>query len=350
MPGLGSRRLAVALLALMVHWRGVAHAHPHFALMLPNGNDVFHAGRLVAALGHADTRGHGPLNVFGRDFAAAGLKWTRDLCEMDSDGDGLTNGVELGDPLCMWSRGEMGAGRVAAESGLFHFGLVLTHPGVDNRDSNENDRNMDDHDILLSSLRHTETESALAVRRELMERAKLRRSTKDLLVDVVLIVSCQQEDAERVALKLRESAHFSARIISCASSELLSTELQKDLEKDPLVLVVRIVSARQESRDSSLMRCAVNLATNSSITARLEGLGRHSSVVIHADVWGAVVTATWIRYLVENEHELCVNAAPGLGLCADDTFSGHSGQFYEEDFEVEVADDESYGGDAFEED
>ena len=95
---------------------------------------------------------------------------------------------------------------------------------------------------------------------------------------------------------------------------------------------------------------ALDLATDDSMTVHLEGLGRHSSVVIHADVWGAEVTATWIRYLVETEHELCVNAAPGSGLCANDTFSGHSGQFDEGDFEVDVADDESFDGDAFEED
>ena len=30
-------------------------------------------------------------------------KWTRELCGMDSDGDGLTNGQELGDPYCTWT-------------------------------------------------------------------------------------------------------------------------------------------------------------------------------------------------------------------------------------------------------
>jgi len=28
------------------------------------------------------------------------------LCEMDSDGDGKTNGEELGDPDCVWIRGQ----------------------------------------------------------------------------------------------------------------------------------------------------------------------------------------------------------------------------------------------------
>ena len=31
--------------------------------------------------------------------------WTVDLCEMDSDGDGRTNGVELCDPNCEWQPG-----------------------------------------------------------------------------------------------------------------------------------------------------------------------------------------------------------------------------------------------------
>lgn len=31
------------------------------------------------------------------------LQWTRELCLHDSDGDGLTNGQELGDPCCLWN-------------------------------------------------------------------------------------------------------------------------------------------------------------------------------------------------------------------------------------------------------
>lgn len=29
-------------------------------------------------------------------------QWTLDLCRKDSDGDGLHNGLELGDPYCTW--------------------------------------------------------------------------------------------------------------------------------------------------------------------------------------------------------------------------------------------------------
>jgi hypothetical protein len=38
--------------------------------------------------------------TFLQDFAAAGHAWTKELCQADSDGDGFSNGQELGDPQC----------------------------------------------------------------------------------------------------------------------------------------------------------------------------------------------------------------------------------------------------------
>jgi len=35
-----------------------------------------------------------------QDFAAAGYSWSEQLCKKDSDGDGYSNGEELGDPNC----------------------------------------------------------------------------------------------------------------------------------------------------------------------------------------------------------------------------------------------------------
>jgi len=64
--------------------------------------------------------GGGALNPFGVDFVAAGHQWTQALCERDSDGDGVANGVELGDPECKWVPGEMP-----------QFDVGITHPGLD---------------------------------------------------------------------------------------------------------------------------------------------------------------------------------------------------------------------------
>ena len=40
------------------------------------------------------------------DFAAQGYTWTKSLCVLDSDGDGKSNGCELGDPFCTWVVGQ----------------------------------------------------------------------------------------------------------------------------------------------------------------------------------------------------------------------------------------------------
>ena len=45
------------------------------------------------------------LSSFGEDLRASGFKWTTELCDLDSDGDGYTNGEELGDPGCVWTQG-----------------------------------------------------------------------------------------------------------------------------------------------------------------------------------------------------------------------------------------------------
>ena len=52
-------------------------------------------------------------------FRDAGHQWTQALCMADSDGDGMTNGQELGDNDCSWTPSN---GRA--------LGSVKGHPGV----------------------------------------------------------------------------------------------------------------------------------------------------------------------------------------------------------------------------
>ncbi|KAF4037299.1 hypothetical protein GN244_ATG10527 [Phytophthora infestans] len=72
-----------------------SEAYKMFQKKVPNGGNV--PG--VEAIGH-ERAGGGPNNDFGLDFIEAMFKWNKKFCEKDSDGDGQTNGQELGDPCC----------------------------------------------------------------------------------------------------------------------------------------------------------------------------------------------------------------------------------------------------------
>jgi hypothetical protein len=76
-------------------------AKPDFQELLPNGANVPNA----PGFGHVDPQGGGEENAFGMAFYKAGKKWTTALCNADSDGDGASNGAELGDPCCVWKTG-----------------------------------------------------------------------------------------------------------------------------------------------------------------------------------------------------------------------------------------------------
>lgn len=75
-----------------------------FPNRIPNGNvnscDTCHVGGDFSAP---------PANPgFRKDFHDAGQRWTVALAMLDSDGDGFTNGEELGDPSGTWSGGPAG--------------------------------------------------------------------------------------------------------------------------------------------------------------------------------------------------------------------------------------------------
>uniref|UniRef100_A0AAV1T9N6 Temptin Cys/Cys disulfide domain-containing protein n=1 Tax=Peronospora matthiolae TaxID=2874970 RepID=A0AAV1T9N6_9STRA len=91
-------------------------AKPEYVARVPNGANV----NGVAALGHVNPSGGGANNEFGLKFRSVGETWTQDLCMDDSDGDGQTNGQELGDPCCEW---------VQDTNAVLRRTTGLSHPG-----------------------------------------------------------------------------------------------------------------------------------------------------------------------------------------------------------------------------
>jgi len=105
---------------LAINLVSVIQAIPDFLFKIPNGDKVVApSGEAWPGLGHHRPGGGGALNVFGDDFRAAGYTWTLDLCQKDSDCDGLSNGQELGDPECIWQEGD-----------IPQFDAGITHPGI----------------------------------------------------------------------------------------------------------------------------------------------------------------------------------------------------------------------------
>ena len=93
----------IAILAA-VH---IAVAYPQMQFRVPNGDNIYREGRYSPALGHKDPSGDDPsqLNAFGMYMKVEGMHWTQQTCHGDADGDGYTNGEELGDPDCVWASG-----------------------------------------------------------------------------------------------------------------------------------------------------------------------------------------------------------------------------------------------------
>ncbi|XP_045214816.2 spidroin-1-like [Mercenaria mercenaria] len=88
---------------------GLTYGFSRYRRQIPNGYGVNHPCRGKghwSAVGHMSGGYTRQKNVFGQDFSRAGARWTRELCMKDSDGDGLTNGEELGDPQCTWRPGD----------------------------------------------------------------------------------------------------------------------------------------------------------------------------------------------------------------------------------------------------
>lgn len=79
----------------------VSHSYPQYNSNVPNGNSIPPS---AITLGHPNgaTKLYTP---FANAYVSNGRKWTRTLCITDSDNDGQSNGLEMGDPCCLWTAG-----------------------------------------------------------------------------------------------------------------------------------------------------------------------------------------------------------------------------------------------------
>lgn len=109
-------RLLVLLLAV-----GLSSAFQRYQSEIPNGDKVPDpsSSSTWMGVGHNRASGGGPRNKFGMDFAANNHVWDATLCNKDSDSDGKTNGMELGDPSCVWTKGDT----PASSTGISHPGI-----------------------------------------------------------------------------------------------------------------------------------------------------------------------------------------------------------------------------------
>lgn len=75
------------------------YAYQQDIAKLPNGNSY------GLTLGHPGgvTR---KATTLASSFYANGQKWNKAICQADADGDGQTNGFEMGDPCCTWYMGQ----------------------------------------------------------------------------------------------------------------------------------------------------------------------------------------------------------------------------------------------------
>ena len=94
------RLLAISIIAWM-GWGGQADARPARVGQIPNGS------KLSCGSCHVDPNGRGPLTAFGDEInknyltqsgSRGAVRWNAALAMLDSDGDGVSNGRELGDP------------------------------------------------------------------------------------------------------------------------------------------------------------------------------------------------------------------------------------------------------------
>ncbi|RUS91186.1 hypothetical protein EGW08_001099 [Elysia chlorotica] len=115
--------LLVTTVSVLLTQPNLANSYPAGRDRIPNGYNVpdpCRPGRTTQGVGHENPDGGGPRNMFGDAFLIAG-GWTVAFCNADTDGDGVSNGAELGDPNCVWTPGQVP-----------EFTTGISHPGRHN--------------------------------------------------------------------------------------------------------------------------------------------------------------------------------------------------------------------------
>lgn len=98
------RRTAWALSSALVVLPGLSQAEEDLVNFIPNGRTAYFGERDNCKICHIRPQGDGERNAFGEAYGAAPgifFRWPN-LYNLDSDGDGQTNGEELGDPEGLW--------------------------------------------------------------------------------------------------------------------------------------------------------------------------------------------------------------------------------------------------------
>lgn len=78
-----------------------ASGYPQYNNNVPNGNLIPPSAIELGHPGGATKR----YTSFANQYVSNSRKWTRSLCTSDADGDGQSNGLEMGDPCCTWTQG-----------------------------------------------------------------------------------------------------------------------------------------------------------------------------------------------------------------------------------------------------
>ena len=222
-------------------------AYPQLQFRLPNGDNIYRKGEYCPALGHKDHYGNDPtqLNPFGMYMKVEGMHWTQQTCHGDADGDGYTNGEELGDPDCVWAMGHT----PSRTTDLSHPGYADSFPKTFKSASqvlaDENEANMQ---AMLEEAKRvgggsseplTEKQEALLLEKILashkLNEAEIRRSSPDAIdddnetIDVTIVEDGAEEEVVAASDEVDNEDTTPEVIVAAAEGKDESAGADKEL-------------------------------------------------------------------------------------------------------------------------